>query len=75
MKLKVRTENPVFLPLVIYFILFLAKKLELKNIGVVNTTLTTPAPTPLCCTEPQLICWEMQQCCAQQFRFLLMSFR
>jgi len=47
MTLKVRTENPVSLPLVIYFILFLAKKLGLKNIGVVNTTLTTPAPTPL----------------------------
>jgi len=31
MKLKVRTENPVFLPLVIYFILFLAKKLGLKK--------------------------------------------
>ena len=31
MKLKVRTENPVFLPLVIYFILFLEKKLGLKK--------------------------------------------
>jgi len=38
----------VFLPLVIYFfILFLAKNWGWKNIGVVNTTLTTPAPTRL----------------------------